>query len=363
MGIPYLRSDESIILSTHNVLIDAVLSEVILTSRHLLIVDSGNTRFQHKEIPFAAIATVTTGEGGSGDPAMSLDIRVKSGGTQPMQLVFSQQLRSQRSVERDQWVQMLKEQIALLPQGTSPAVVDLTEENEEKENLIGSSMKRTAGKAGKHAPSAAGSDRKTPPSDRFKSTRVAKKMYIMTTFIAIIIIIVIAGIVFLPSILIPAKNSVPSTPAPTFEVTTVPITTPATVVEITPLSTATPDETSVPQPTAITTPLIQTIIPANGIWVRIGYEGKYSGTIGTGGRLREVSGTGDRLYQVPARSTDIIEIYIQKLDTTGLTLTIEVFNNGEMIKRKSIITPKGTLIITVDLKQAQIPVITPAVTT
>jgi hypothetical protein len=361
MGIPYLRSDESIILSTHNVLIDAVLSEVILTSRHLLIIDSGNTRFQHKEIPFAAIATVTTGEGGSGDPAMSLDIRVKSGGTKPMQLVFLQQLRSQRSVERDQWVQHLKEQITLLPHGTSPAVVDFAEDNEEKKNLIGSAMRRTVGTAGKNAPSAAGSDRKTPLSERFKSVTGAKNMYIMTTAIAIIII-VIAGVVFLSPIFMPAKNSGSSTPAPTFEVTTVPITTPVKAVVITPLSTATPDETSVPQPTAVKTPLIQTSIPPNGIWVRIVYEGKYTGTIGTGGRQREVSGTGGRLYQVPASSTDIIEIYIQKLDTTGLPLTVEVFNNGEMIKRKSIITPKGTLIITVDLKQAQIPVITPAVT-
>ena len=81
MGSPYLNSDESIILSTHNILIDAAVSEMILTNRRLLIVDSGNVRFQHKEMSFAAIETVTTMESGSGDPAISLAVFAKSGGT------------------------------------------------------------------------------------------------------------------------------------------------------------------------------------------------------------------------------------------------------------------------------------------
>ena len=362
MGIPYLNNDESIILSTHNVLIDAIPSEVILTSRHLLIVDSGNTRFQHREIPFAAIATVTTGESGSGDPAISLAVRVKAGGTKPMQLVFSQHPRNQRSGERDVWAQKLKEQLALIPEGTSPEFVEFAEDSEDKENLIGSAIGNTPGTGGKNAPSADSPDRKTPRSTNTSdSANSAKNMYIVTAAIAIIVI-AIAGFIFLSPIFMPAQNNVPVTPAPTPEVTIVPVTTTIAVVESTPISTATPAETSIPQPTAVTTPLVQTYGPTNGVWVRIGYDGKYTGTIGTGGRLREVSGTGGRLYQIPASSTDIVEISIQKLDTTGLTMTVEVFNNGEMIKRKSIITPKGTLIMTVDLKQAQTPIITPAPT-
>ena len=137
MGSPYLNSDESIILSTHNILIDAAVSEMILTNRRLLIVDSGNVRFQHKEMSFAAIETVTTMESGSGDPAISLAIFARSGGTNPMQLVFSQQLRSQRTGERDEWAQKIKEQVDLLPDGTAPEYVDFAaDEAEDLKKLI-----------------------------------------------------------------------------------------------------------------------------------------------------------------------------------------------------------------------------------
>ena len=50
--------------------------------------------------------------------------------------------------------------------------------------------------------------------------------------------------------------------------------------------------------------------------------------------------------------TGIVEISIQKLDTAGLPMTVELFNNGKMIGDKTIMTPKGTLAITVDLKTA-----------
>jgi hypothetical protein len=161
------------------------------------------------------------------------------------------------------------------------------------------------------------------------------------------------------------KTSVPLpqiTPAPSAVVTIAPVTTPALNPEPTTVPAATPEQAPGSEPTAVTTSQPQTDIPANGVWVRIGYEGQYTGTIGSGGRLREVSGTVGRFYQVPAASTDIVEISIQKLDTAGLPLTVEVFNNGEMIKRKMIITPKGTLVMTVDLKTAQTPIVTPAVT-
>ena len=371
MGIPYLNSDESILLSTHNILVDAAVSEAILTNRRLLIVDSDSTRSRHKEIPFAAIETVTTMESGSGDPAISLAVLTKNGGTKPMQLIFSQQSRSPRTGERDGWAQKIKEQIALLPPGTAPEYVDFAEdEGEDLKKLIG----YTAGGVpvaaeDKNPPASSGPKRKTSISSRFPSSASAassKKMFIATTAI-VVVILVIAGAAFIYPAFMSPKTSVPlppTTPAPTpvpaTEVTMMPVTTPALTAEPTPVSAVTPEQTPGSQPTAVTTSQPQTNTPGNGVWVQIVYDGEYTGTIGSGGRLREVSGTGGRFYQVPAASTDIIEIAIQKLDNAGLPLTVEVFNNGEMIKRKMIITPKGTLIMTVDLKTAQTPIVTPA---
>ena len=370
MGSPYLNNDESIILSAHNILVDAVLSEVILTSRRLMLVDSGHVRFQHREIPFAAIATVTTGESGSGDPSLSLAILTKNGATKPLQLVFSQHPRSGRDGERDNWAQKIKEQVALLPPGTPPEMVDLGEESGSAVDISNNGTAPGAapaagGDAG--SPAAAGPARTASRSPRFPvpaAVASGKKLYITAAAIAIVIL-VIAGIVLLTVGFLPAQTRVPPpapTPAPAVDLTKAPVTTTPPATEATPVPASTPDQVPVPQPTAVTTFRLQTSAPVSGVWVQIGYEGEYTGTIGTGGRLREVSGTGGRFYQVPASSSDIVEISIQKKDTAGLPLTVEVFNNGEMIKHRTIITPRGTLVMSVDLKMAQTPVITPAVT-
>ena len=356
MGSPYLNSDESIILSTHNILIDAAVSEVILTNRRLLIVDSGNVRFQHKEMSFAAIETVTTMESGSGDPAISLAVFARSGGTNPMQLVFSQQHRSQRSGERDEWAQKIKEQVDLLPEGTAPEYVDFAaDEAEEQKKLIGSGD-APAQAEDKNPPASSGPRSKTslysrnPPS----SAAPGKKILIATTAIVVVILLIAGGAFIYPAFMSP-KTSVtppPVTPAPTIIATIVPVTTAVITAEPTPVPAVTQVQTPGSLTAAITTSKPQTNISSNGVWVRIGYDGEYIGTIGAGGRLRDVKGTGGNFYQIWSASNDIVAISIQKLDTIGLPMTVELFNNGKIIRNQTIMTPKGTLTMTVDLKTA-----------
>ena len=356
MGSPYLNSDESIILSTQNILIDAAVSEMILTNRRLLIVDSGNVRFQHKEMSFAAIETVTTMESGSGDPAISLAVFARSGGTNPMQLVFTQQPRSQRTGERDEWAQKIKEQIDLMPKGTAPEYVDFAaDEAEELKKLIESGGAPAASED-KNSPASSGPRSKTSLSSRNSNNSASpgKKVLIATTAI-IVVILLIAGAAFIYPAFMSPKTSVtppPVTPALTTIATIVPVTTAVVTAEPTPLPAVTPVLTPGSQPAVITTSQPQTGIPGNGVWVRIGYDGEYIGTIGAGGRLRDVKGTGGNFYQIWSASNDIVEISIQKLDTNGMPMTVELFNNGKMIKDKTIMTPKGTLTMTVDLKTA-----------
>jgi hypothetical protein len=366
MGSPYLNSDEFIILSTHNILIDAAVSEVILTNRRLLIVDSGNVRFKHKEVPFAGIETVTTMESGSGDPAISLAVFAKTGGTNPMQLVFTQQPRSQRSVERDEWAQKIKEHIDLLPEGTAPEYVDFSEdEAEDLKNLMGP-RGAPAQDEDKNPPASSGPKSKTSLSSRSRppaSAAPGKKMLIATTAI-IVVILLIAGAAFIyPAFMSPKTSVTPPTvtPVPTTVATIIPVTTAVITAEPTPMPAVTPVQTTGSQPVVVTTSQLQSDIPATGVWVRIVYDGAYIGTVGAGGRLREVAGTTGHYYQIPAASNDVVEISIQKLDTTGLPMTVELYNNGVMIDHKTITTPKGTLTMTVDLKTIRTPTVTPTV--
>ena len=359
MGIPYLNSDESILLSTHNILVDAAVSEAILTNRRLLIVDSANSLSRHKEIPFAAIETVTIMERGSGDPAISLAILKKTGGTIPLQVIFSQQPHSQRTGERDDWAQRIKEQIALLPAGTVSEFVDFTEdEAEDLKKLIGyKSEGAPAAAEDRNVPAGSRPKGKTSLSSRFHppaSAAPGKKMFTAIAAIVIVILLVVGAAFIYPAFLSP-KASVPLPPVTLATVTTatlVPVTTAEITAEPTPVPAISPEQSVSPQPTAITATQSLTDVPATGIWVRIGYDGDYTGTVGTGGRLVDVSGTGGRLYRVPAASTDIVEVSVQKLDTAGLPMTIGVYNNGRMLQQKTIITPKGTVVMTVDLKKS-----------
>jgi hypothetical protein len=367
MGIPYLNSDETMLLSTHNILADAAVAEAILTNRRLLIVESDSTRSRHKEIPFAAIETVTSMESGSGDPAISLAILKKSGGTEPMHLVFTQPPRSKRTGERDDWAQRIKEQVALLPAGTAPEYVDFTE-YESEEQIGDTSGSTPAAAEDKNLPAASRPKRKAPLSSRFHPPEAQKsgRKTLLAASAVIIVILLVAGAAFIYPAFLSPNPGTPSTPAPTqvsvTETPVVPATTAAPAAEPAATPAIMPEEIPALQPTAVTTSPPQIIGPGNGVWVRVSYDNNYSGTLGTSGRMREVSGTGEQYYQVPARSNDIVDISIQKLDTSGSALTVDVFNNGELIKSMTIVKPSGTLDMNVVLKPMPAPTVIPTAT-
>ncbi len=146
----------------------------------------------------------------------------------------------------------------------------------------------------------------------------------------------------------------PATPPATIAADTIaPVINPVITAESILVPSLTPEQPSGSQPAAVTKSLFPANNSGNSVWVRIESKGEYAGTVGAQGRLRDVSGTGEHFYQVPAASTDIIDIYLQNLDTSGQLLSVDVFNNGEIIERKSIMTPRGTLIMAVDLKSIQ----------
>lgn len=140
------------------------------------------------------------------------------------------------------------------------------------------------------------------------------------------------------------------------------VTTPATVAEA---ATIVPSPVSASPPSAVS-PQPPANSSSKGVWVRIVTEGRYAGTVGTEGSLREVSGTGEHFYQVPAASTGVVDIYLKNKDSSGRIMSVEVYHNGEKIDQKSTRTPEGTVVMAVDLRAAQLPrptlTVTPNVT-
>ncbi|MDD1684986.1 MAG: hypothetical protein LUQ19_03745 [Methanoregula sp.] len=151
----------------------------------------------------------------------------------------------------------------------------------------------------------------------------------MIAVLAFIILAVIAGVyIFMQQ---PSVTPVVSpTPEPT-----VPATTQATPVP-TAATTAVPETT----PRQVTT--AAALIPQTGVWVKVTYPNKYSGTVGTPGRLRDVSDSGEHLYQIPTTQGPVVAT-IRKYDGSTTPLVIDIYKDGVLVKHVSTTAPMGTL--------------------
>jgi hypothetical protein len=110
MGDPYLSSNESLILSTHNIRIDGVALDLMLTSRRLILIDNSVTPFSLRTIPLDTIITVVSGTDVKGDPIITISSMESSGSgaPQPMDLIFARQKGEQRATECNEWAATLR---------------------------------------------------------------------------------------------------------------------------------------------------------------------------------------------------------------------------------------------------------------
>jgi hypothetical protein len=123
MAGPYLKSGESIILTTDRVLIDDTEYDLILTSQRLALVDSGHTSDQPQVVPFATILSVKGRMTPAKEPVITLAIIDPVGldDSKTIDLIFSQQPYQDRSAECDLWVKKLIENIVSVRQEPAPA--------------------------------------------------------------------------------------------------------------------------------------------------------------------------------------------------------------------------------------------------
>jgi hypothetical protein len=105
MGNPYLSNDESLILSTHNIGINGVFLDMMLTSRRLILIDNSVNPFHLRTIPLETIITVVAGMDVKGDPIITMSYMDPSGSgaPHPMDFIFTRQKGEQRAKECNVW--------------------------------------------------------------------------------------------------------------------------------------------------------------------------------------------------------------------------------------------------------------------
>jgi hypothetical protein len=386
MGTPYFNRDESIILTAHKVKFDSALSDVMLTSERIILIDAGYAQFKPQIIPLATIETVIPGEDAYGNPIITLSLAAttRGGATQSKELIFSREAGSERKQECNDWVRHLKEQIRSIREKASVALQTPPEQDTDIifDDTIGT---YTSGVTDSLIPPEAGPGMTTPPeeagiagaavdplpgeqsaggagaadatessitplSSRFHPAPASPDKLGYSSIAAIfIVILAIAGIAILYSGILqgtppvsPVTTPLPVTTVATTLATTVPTPVPTTII---PSPTVTP--TVPPEPA----PQPQVIIPGTGVWVRVQYAGNYTGQISLSGGIREVMGSGDRFYQLPTVE-GMVAATIQKQDGSRNVLTVDVYKNGMLVKSGTIASPRGTVDLHVDLKMA-----------
>jgi hypothetical protein len=341
MGSPYLSSNESIILSTNNVIVNTVPAEAILTNERLMLIDTRHAELRPQDIPFHAIETVTIGENTASDPVLSLSLVTGPGVTLSMGIVFPQQPKMRRVAERDEWANRLKElSIVTVREGGSKSVEILPP-------WVPGPLPEEAGEKAVPAPAAEEESKFRNPPLMPRKPREPAALKNSTAIAAVVIVIVVIALVagvylVAPSLLGAAGTPLqPATPVSTVTQTTAP--TPVLTTIATPVMTATAMVTSASAAAS------EIIIPQNGVWVLVKYDGPYSGTAGAPERIRTINATGTNAYRLSVRE-ELVLATIQKMDNTGGTLTVEIYQEGKLIKSGSVKAPKGTVSISADLR-------------
>ena len=488
MGDPYLSSDESLILSTHNILIDGASLDLMLTSRRLIVIDNSVNPFNLRTIPLDTIITVVAGMDEKGDPIITLSHMDPSGtgAPLPMDFVFSRQKGEKRAKECNDWAATLSNHAAGARNGalsagtlpydpvktiqprmsatymietfsprkpvmeaypvkaepvTTPVPLKSTVEDkipagiDESAPFNNAEMIEPPGSSG-FPPMELGetviSDREEPESSpqaiaieadqnpviMDAAQAWAEAVRTVTTPLPLIPPILVSETIPpgeniddklkadadqtsttpekpvaeinkdilsvdaiipqdpdedvpvepfapkadpVPAAISPPASIIPKRASPTFLIAAFVfiILVVLGVAVIGPFNLLNSKETSVsavvPVVTDQPTPTqIPTLVPADGVWVRIEYPGTFIGEVGNPELMHPAYGSGVRIYKI-LWSDRIVKASAQKQENSGDTLTIEIYNNGTLIKRSSTRAPRGSVDILIDPLTGQPP--------
>jgi hypothetical protein len=348
MGSPYLNNNETILLSTHNVVINTIPAEAILTNQRLILIDARHTQLRPQDIPFTSLETVTIGETSAMDPVLSLSVVLPDETRHTLGIIFPQAPKMKRIAERDEWATKIKgaSLAAQKDNGVKPA--------ELLPPWVAGEIPEEEGTGSKNAGAAEEKFVNPPLAPRKPRTKPSsgnRRILVAAGIVLVLIIACVAGVFFFAPSFAGSVTTPPATvvtPSPT-------ATTPETpVVTVLPTTAITPEPAvTAPSPavtTAITPAATQTAaLQMAGVWIRIDYAGNYTASFGTSGRMKEISDTGSQYFQIPAKD-QIVEASVQKLDDSGGLLTVSIYNNGVLVKSDKTTKPHGTVEIHADLR-------------
>jgi hypothetical protein len=205
------------------------------------------------------------------------------------------------------------------PVPASPAAEALTADGKEEPD--GAVAAPPGAMEGAQEPSGEAPPQIPPPPPPRPAPRSVRHTVIAASVIIVVILALACG-TYLLLHPVPQKNAEPPAPVVTF----IP-----TIETIVPTPSAKPTETGA-----------GVVIPKDGVWVRVTYNGTFVGWVGNPGFLQNVRGSNDQFYKI-LKSTSLVQVSFQKQDYSGEVLAVEVYRNGELIERRTVRAPMGEI--------------------
>jgi hypothetical protein len=173
-----------------------------------------------------------------------------------------------------------------------------------------------------------------PPKKPRRSIRMpGKKVFLAIGVIILLIVIAVAGVVFVYPMISGSGSQIPGSDTGTPAVSLTPVTT----------STPVPSGTFV-VPVETTAPAV----PSTGIYVHINYLGGWKGTYGMPSTLQAVTNSGDRIFEIE-NATGPVEAAFEKLDgSTRHELVVEIYKNGGLLTSGKTSTGFGKVTVSAD---------------
>ncbi|MEN6444391.1 MAG: hypothetical protein ABFC71_11660 [Methanoregula sp.] len=322
-----LNSDESILHTTHTIVIAGVRYEAVLTSRRLIIVES-ETGTIREDLLFSAIGLAVAGSSQIREPELTLEINSPDKEIRTLELRFIRSLGIQNFPDRDKCIAILKEHN--VPVRVNSRTVDSVPLSPGKGLIPG----ETDGEKPATRPAVPEFTLLKYQSQAQQPDLLEPKEHSPLITVAAIII-VIAAIIGGALIMGHGNNAATSTVLPAVTTAVLPA---AVTTNPTPILTPENQVTSAPQPSG--PPVF--LVPPTGVWVRVQYPGNYVGGISVFGRNIAVNDTGTRYYQVPINYGPV-DAFIEKQDGSADNLEIAVFQDGTLVSSSNTSKPLGTV--------------------
>jgi hypothetical protein len=182
----------------------------------------------------------------------------------------------------------------------------------------------------------------SPKKPRRASRMPGKKVFVAIGVIILIIVLAMAGVVFVYPMISGIGTSIPGS------ATVVPTTTSIPVTTSTPVSSE-----PIVIPVATTAPAV----PATGVYAHISYIGGWKGTYGMPTVLHSVTNSGDQFFEIE-NATGPVQVTAEKLDgSTKHELVVEIYKNGGLLTTGKTSEGFGKVTVSADATTgvAQVP--------